>query len=274
MEDGKITKIALLIVTMLIITITSVISTGVMYKMLIEERNNNKLNSIVYEESSIGYNIEGVYSFSESESEKMSYEFLDGKVKFQGLYMTEGTYEIIDDIITITYETSYDPEGNETDIFPNGKEEELTIIDDYTLECTREVDGEVLVSEYIKDEDIDKNVEDKSTVKDEKELLGKWEYNSIHENGEEISFRDVFGSSVQYGLGSLTFYEDGTFENYLPGATSSELEDKGKFSFDGTTIKLIYTNKTEELIYNSETESIEQTYGNYLLTLVRDDTNK
>lgn len=101
------------------------------------------------------------------------------------------------------------------------------------------------------------------------EILGKWRYYSIQENGEEISFRDVFGSGIQNNMGSMTFYKNGTFTNYLPGISSSEIEDKGTFKFDGKTITLIYSNKTENITYYKETGTLEQQFSDYVLTLVR-----
>lgn len=102
-----------------------------------------------------------------------------------------------------------------------------------------------------------------------KNILGEWKYVSAYENEKEVSFREIFGSSIEYGMGSLTLKEDGTFTNYFPGATSSEFEDSGNFTVNENKINLNYTKKTDILTYNASTETIEQTYGNYILTLTK-----
>lgn len=134
-------------------------------------------------------------------------------------------------------------------------------------------------SEEKKEETVETSKDSQENVKEEtinntenqanKNILGEWKYVSAYENEKEVSFREIFGSSIEYGMGSLTLREDGTFTNYFPGATSSEFEDSGNFTVNENKINLNYTQETDILTYNASTETIEQTYGNYILTLTK-----
>ena len=50
---------------------------------------------------------------------------------------------------------------------------------------------------------------------------------------------EVFGNSVRYGIGSLTFNADGTFKDYI-GAMSSEFDDdtEGNYTISKNAITL------------------------------------
>lgn len=78
--------------------------------------------------------IEGTYEIQGNEnSELIFYTFSENKVTYEALHTQEGTFEIVDNKIKITYNVAYGPEGEKLDSFPTGKEEELTIIDQNTL---------------------------------------------------------------------------------------------------------------------------------------------
>lgn len=102
-----------------------------------------------------------------------------------------------------------------------------------------------------------------------KKISGKWYYTSAKLNGKEVSLREVFGSGIAYGTGTLTLNSDGTFENIMPGVSSSEIETTGKFYLNKDSLDLEYTNKTEKLIYNETNNTIEQSYDDYVLILER-----
>lgn len=296
MENKKDKNLKILIIILLIIVLLLIGTTIKMYSTIMEMNKNSDASRIEQstnsneeindnseldsktdkdpedEEPEVEYNIEGIYSHSEENSEKISYEFSKGKVKYEALSTAEGTYSIEGNKIKINYDSAKDPDGKVTKAYPNGKEEELVIIDNNTLESKRNVNGAIRSVRYSKDSDstiVNENTE--SNLNKEDEIVGEWKYYSIQENGETISFRDVFGSGVQNNMGSMTFYKDGTFTNYLPGISSSEIEDKGKFSLNGNTITLIYSDRTEKITYYEETGTIEQEYSDYVLTLVRDE---
>ena len=64
---------------------------------------------------------------------------------------------------------------------------------------------------------------------------------------EELDMSLVFGSGLKYGLGSLNFYEDGTFKNILPGISSSETLTDGTYVLEGIDIYMTYSDgKTAE----------------------------
>lgn len=76
--------------------------------------------------------IEGTYENRE-DPEIISYTFSGNKVTYEAMDMAKGTYEIEGDKIKITYQESYDPEGNKMNTYPNGQKEELTIVNENTL---------------------------------------------------------------------------------------------------------------------------------------------
>jgi len=167
MENKKKSNVTVLILILLIITILSIFAVIVMYEIVKETKRNNLENtninnSLTNEEVNLdenittdletnNYNIEGIYTYSEPNSEAVSYEFLDGKVKYSALSTAEGTYEIIGNKIKIIYKVAYDPDGIQMEKFE--KEEELIIVDDNTLKSEREVDGKIYYGEYIKQQD-------------------------------------------------------------------------------------------------------------------------
>lgn len=108
---------------------------------------------------------------------------------------------------------------------------------------------------------------DKDLVIEGIDIIGQWEYSSAIKNGQEVSFNEVFGSSAIGSTGYLTFKEDGTFVNNYPGATSIELENEGKYSINGNNIKIQFSNKSDNLTYNSKDNTISYPYGEYTLIL-------
>lgn len=151
MEKSQNTKIALLLVTLLIIMITSVLTTVIMYQLLMEIKDTNEKSIKIYNRlnEEIEYDIEGLYNLYNPNSEAVSYKFDNGKVKYEALSWMEGTYEIIENKIKITYEKAYDPDGIEMTDFD--KEEEMTIITNDTLMSKREVDGKTQYSKYTRE---------------------------------------------------------------------------------------------------------------------------
>ena len=106
------------------------------------DTSNNNNNTI---------KIEGEYHVvGNDNSEVLTYKFEGNTVKFIALYTTEGTYEIVDNKIKITYSKAYDMDG-ELDTFPNGKYEELTIVDENTLTSQKTINGVVYNGKYVKD---------------------------------------------------------------------------------------------------------------------------
>ena len=75
------------------------------------------------------------------------------------------------------------------------------------------------------------------------EILGEWKFIAGEQDGKRKELFDLYGSSINYGAGGLTFNEDGTFEIKLPGIHSSEskFETKGYFEIQNNVIKLKYT---------------------------------
>ena len=95
--------------------------------------------------------IEGIYEIDGNEnSELIFYTFSGNKVTYEALHTQEGTFEIVDDKIKITYDVAYGPEGEKLDDFPIGKEEELTIIDENTLVSVVKNDSGTFSSLYKK----------------------------------------------------------------------------------------------------------------------------
>lgn len=82
-------------------------------------------------QSKKNYSIEGTYE-SNTDYEMVSYTFSDGKVTYEGLGSTSGTYKIDDNKITIKYnKQNLDPDGETVNNdYLNGESEILTIEND------------------------------------------------------------------------------------------------------------------------------------------------
>ena len=94
--------------------------------------------------------IEGEYHLvGNDNSEGVIYKFEGNTVKFITLYTTEGTFEVIENKIKITYIKAYEL-GEELDTLPNGQYDELTIVDENTLTSQRVRDGVVYKGKYVK----------------------------------------------------------------------------------------------------------------------------
>lgn len=108
----------------------------------------DSVSNIVNDNTTI--KIEGEYHLVQNEnSEGLTYKFEGNKVTFSALYVTKGTYEIEDNKIKITYSEAYDVDGNSME-YPNGKYEELTIVDEKTLTSQTIRDGVVYTGKYVK----------------------------------------------------------------------------------------------------------------------------
>ncbi len=98
--------------------------------------------------------IEGLYRIADTTNlESTTYYFSEDKVAFETTsYYVEGTYKIEDNKIEIRYEKSYLAEGEESNYFPNGRKEELTIINNDELTIEEVVDGKRTTLTYKKAE--------------------------------------------------------------------------------------------------------------------------
>lgn len=117
-------------------------------KMVIEEQKkiaeNTKVEVANNVEKKASFSIEGKY-VNKDELEISQYTFENSIVTFEQLYKYEGTYEINDSKIKITYTKAFDPEGNPMNVTePN---EELTIVDNNTLKHINDENGYVSIYE-------------------------------------------------------------------------------------------------------------------------------
>ncbi len=98
--------------------------------------------------------IEGLYKIADTTNlESTTYYFSEDKVAFETTsYYVEGTYKIEDNKIEIRYEKSYLAEGEESNYFPNGRKEELTIVNNDELTIEEVVDGKRTTLTYKKAE--------------------------------------------------------------------------------------------------------------------------
>lgn len=166
MEEKKEIKVSLATVICIVIIIVLAIALGVVYYLgFVKDNNSNNMlaNGEATEKNSISVNeeipetnnnvkqkVEGEYcSVGNDNSEGVIYKFEGNTVKFIALYTTEGTYEIVDNKIKITYTKAYEL-GEEIDTFPNGQYEELTIVDENTLTSQNTINGVVYSGKYVK----------------------------------------------------------------------------------------------------------------------------
>ena len=109
-----------------------------------------------------------------------------------------------------------------------------------------------------------------STSSSQKNYVGAYEFKEIVQNhNEEIGLRDIFGSSVKYGLGYLILNDDNTFTDEIPPLYNDQSDRKGKYSVNGNKITLNYDNGNKsELIYNSSENTIKyNVFEDYYLIL-------
>ena len=78
--------------------------------------------------------IEGAFLYEENGTESLMYTFEKDNVTFSANHTMKGTYVVENNKIKITYTEAKDPEGKEMEIADEEKTEELTIIDENTLE--------------------------------------------------------------------------------------------------------------------------------------------
>ena len=110
--------------------------------------------------------IEGEYHFvGNDNSEGLTYTFEENTVTFNAIYITKGTYDIVDNKIKITYSEAYE-DGKPIE-FPNGNYEELTIVDENTLTSQSVRNGVVYNGKYVKES------KDKDTVTNNQENINK-----------------------------------------------------------------------------------------------------
>ncbi len=255
-EEGKINLLMLVMVPILI-GVGVLVGYYVSTNNLVAESDlpNSSTNVSVAEvpeestENSKIDRIEGVFFADiEGPNDSSYYVFhLDGTVSCEGNYITKGTYTIENNTIKIKYSTIEGP-GTDGEEKTDG-EEELKLIDENTI------DG------YIKFD-----------VK--KHLVGKWIFKEAYDENNEQA--NPFGSIAgKYGVGDITFNEDGSYTNYV-GAFSSENEDdtEGTYDISGNEITLKAKSGKKETLDYYTSGQICYRYGNYYLWLVRSDSSE
>lgn len=73
-------------------------------------------------------------------------------------------------------------------------------------------------------------------------LIGRWEATKVNLNGETINFSDLDTNNKEF---SFEFREDGSCRTVLGG-----VENDGTYTFNETTVDIVYGNKTEKLHYD------------------------
>lgn len=105
-------------------------------------------------------------------------------------------------------------------------------------------------------------------------------YEAKDENGKDVGYREIFGSSFSMNPGKLSLKDDGTFEGYLPGVSDKVYATKGTFEIDGNNIILKYSDSRKETLefvnaQDYEYIRIKQKYAGYTLILkLNDNENK
>lgn len=127
----------------------------------IENTNNenNVINNISNQNTNNSgnneYRIDGLFVIVDSNNlETTTYYFSENNtVTFEATsYYLEGTYKIDDNKIQINYDKSYYTEGEETNFFPNGRKEELTIISNDEITIPVVINGKKVTQTYRKSE--------------------------------------------------------------------------------------------------------------------------
>lgn len=105
-------------------------------------------------------------------------------------------------------------------------------------------EGYTVIEEYV----WDSGKHDFVTMKEREELTAerkkilsknKWQcYKVMDTRGNEKDYKAAFGTDTVTNLGSLEFSQDGTFVHIMPGATGSEVKNKGTYTFNGSTMQL------------------------------------
>ena len=97
-------------------------------------------------------------------------------------------------------------------------------------------------------------------------------YEAKDKNGNDVEYREIFGSSFSMNAGKMTLNKDGSFEAYLPGVTDKVYATDGTFEIDGNNIILNYSDSRKETLeyinaQDSDYVRIKQKYSDYTLIL-------
>ena len=125
----------------------------------LSNNENNVINNISNQNTNNSgnneYRIDGLFVIVDSNNlETTTYYFSENNtVTFEATsYYLEGTYKIDDNKIQINYDKSYYTEGEETNFFPNGRKEELTIISNDEITIPVVINGKKVTQTYRKSE--------------------------------------------------------------------------------------------------------------------------
>ncbi len=95
-------------------------------------------------------------------------------------------------------------------------------------------------------------------------IVGRWQATKVKLNGETISFAELDCSDKEF---SFNFKEDGSCRAVLAGVAN-----EGKYTFNNTSVDIVYGGKTEKLSYDSSVLTLCFNYNNektqYLFTRV------
>ena len=104
----------------------------------------------------------------------------------------------------------------------------------------------------------------------QKNYVGAYEFKEIVQNhNEEIELRDIYGSSVKYGMGYLFLNEDNTFKDEINPVYEHDGQITGRYVANNNNITLNYDDGSKkELIYNASEKTIKyNVYEDYYLIL-------
>lgn len=104
------------------------------------------------------------------------------------------------------------------------------------------------------------------------EITTEWSIKKTLKGNKEVGLQEVYGSSIKYGVGKLTFSNDKTFKDELAPLYNTEDDRKGTYSVDGNEITLKYANGQEDTItYNPSDKTIKYgVFDDYVLILEKE----
>ena len=99
---------------------------------------------------------------------------------------------------------------------------------------------------------------------DNSKIVGKWEATKVKLNGEAINFSELETENKEF---SFEFREDGSCRAVLGG-----IENNGSYTFNHTSVDIVYGGKEEKLRYDSGVLTLTFYYNNettsYMFTKV------
>lgn len=136
--------------------------------------------------------------------------------------------------------------------------------------------GYIYMIKSVKNESSSNNNIDVSDFKEtpkedtKSDLIGEWKVEQAVLNNKQVELREVFGSSIKYGIGSLYLDANGEFKDYVGSVRSSEFDDdtEGSYTVSENIITLnCKSKKSKTLKYSNEDNKITYQYGEYTLIL-------